>query len=269
MRPKRVVAWAISAALLAPVSSAQENAIRGPLDGPSVTGAAFTAEAVTTVRRTAADGTEDVRSASTRLYRDGFGRVRVEQQRSCGAPSTAVRIGIQPDPEKPVVYVLNSDAHTAGFALKGMIGAAIGGGDTFALPQEGVGWHALVFNRGELLKAAGVTVTESPLGVRQLEGLAAEGRRLTYTVPAQTFQNDQPFQIIEDRWESRELKLLLYADSFSPQTGTIQYRLTNIQRSSPSPDLFQIPPEFNVVMPSKDGDTFFEYAEPVLASRPR
>ena len=45
-------------------------------------------------------------------------------------------------------------------------------------------------------------------------------------------------------WESPELKILISATSSDPRAGDIEYRLTNVRRVEPPPDLFVVPPDY-------------------------
>src|SRR5512147_2881824 len=56
------------------------DAVGGPLTGPRVAGAPFTADATTVLRKTTLAGRKPVNlTGSARYYRDGAGRVRIEQ----------------------------------------------------------------------------------------------------------------------------------------------------------------------------------------------
>jgi hypothetical protein len=55
------------------------ESIGGPLTGPLVLGAPFSADATTTVHATLRDGTRLDQSTTDRYYRDSAGRVRIER----------------------------------------------------------------------------------------------------------------------------------------------------------------------------------------------
>ncbi len=128
------------------VAQAQKNSstedIGNPLTGPVVRGAPFSAEATTTVHETLRDGTRIDRTTTARYYRDGTGRVRVEQPivRSTSpnrAAEKQVRITMDSGKGGDVLYVLDPAARTAGIGSRGLGDLAVGGGSTFALPLEG------------------------------------------------------------------------------------------------------------------------------------
>lgn len=122
-------------------------------------------------------------------------------------------------------------------------GLTVGGGDTFAVP---LGWaRFLVFHRGHRFKErvglGSDAIEEESLGSRQIEGVETTGRRITTTIPAGQWDNDRPIQTVDERWESPELKMVVYSRQTNPRTGGVEYRLTNIRRTEPPADLFVLP----------------------------
>jgi len=87
------------------------------------------------------------------------------------------------------------------------------------------------------------------------------GRRITMTTSVVTTDNISPAEIIEERWESPELKLLIYSTSSDPRTGIIEYRLTNVRRAAPAADLFTIPDNYTIASTGDNGSTSLVYAE--------
>jgi hypothetical protein len=89
------------------------------------------------------------------------------------------------------------------------------------------------------------TKTEK-LEARNVEGVQAEGLRITTTIPAGDIGNEQPIQIVDERWYSPELQVVVMTRHSDPRFGETTYRLTSITRSEPSPALFQVPPDYTV-----------------------
>ena len=85
--------------------------------------------------------------------------------------------------------------------------------------------------------------TES-LEPRDIEGVRAEGTRTVMTIPAGSMGNALPIEIVNERWMSPELKVVLLTRRFDPRFGETIYRLTNIIRGEPSADLFKVPADF-------------------------
>jgi hypothetical protein len=93
---------------------------------------------------------------------------------------------------------------------------------------------------------AGVRPVEESLGTRVIEGVKAAGRKST-TIPAGLIGNDRPIVITDERWESPELKVIVLSRFPDPRTGEVEYQSTNINRSEPPPDLFIVPPGYEIL----------------------
>jgi len=89
--------------------------------------------------------------------------------------------------------------------------------------------------------------TES-LGTRQIEGLPATGEKTTTIIPAGRIGNDRPIEIFDERWVSSDLKVVLLLRHRDPQTGEVEFRLTNIKRTEPSPNLFKVPSNNTIIL---------------------
>src|ERR1035441_2323236 len=76
-------------------------------------------------------------------------------------------------------------------------------------------------------------------GTQNIEGVLSEGTRSTQTIPVGSIGNDREMQVVEERWYSSELKTTTMTKHSDPRTGEQIFRLTNIRRGEPSPDLFQ------------------------------
>ena len=97
--------------------------------------------------------------------------------------------------------------------------------------------------------------TKSDLGTQTIEGVPAHGTRVTRTIPAGQIGNVQPIVITTESWYSPDLKVLVMSKSNDPRMGETTYKLTNIQRSEPSPSLFQPPDDYTVK--DQPGEIFF------------
>jgi hypothetical protein len=235
--------------------------------------APLSADATTTVQQTLGDGTRIERRGTARYYRDGAGRVRVEQmiiglEALRPTPEGQVRITIQPDPADGRVYTLDPGTRTARVGPRSGADGAVGGGNSFAVPLGGV--RFLVFIRGQALLdrtgLGGNPIEEESLGTRQISGVDVIGTRITITVPAGQLGNDRPMQIVDERWESPQLKMVIYARHSDPRTGVIDYRVTNIRRMEPAPALFVIPADYTIEVGSGDW-LQLEFADPPKGSK--
>jgi hypothetical protein len=108
---------------------------------------------------------------------------------------------------------------------------------------------------GEALVAAfppGTTGMYEPaedLGEQVLEGLLVKGTRMTDTIPAGTIGNERPIEIVTERWYSEDIEAMVLTRFSDPRFGETVYRLVNVVRGEPSPDLFQVPQGYEIVAP--------------------
>lgn len=224
----------------------------GPLTGPPVFGAPFSADATTTVRATLGDGTRLDQSTTDQYYRDSAGRVRVERPMDgLPAPSTIserhMRTIIDPDPNDGWVFTMDAQTRTAWYFPRSLIGSTAGGGRGFSVPIGGS--RFVSFRRaGDLLSAdpdAIADVRIEPLGSQRIADVATTGRRIMIILPPWYRGNDQPYTMTDERWESAELQLLVQS-RHSDSRSIIEYRLSNISRLEPPAHLFEIPPDYTV-----------------------
>ena len=67
--------------------------------------------------------------------------------------------------------------------------------------------------------------------------------------------NDRHIEMVDERWESPELKVLVQERISDSGRGDIEYRLANIRRVDPPADLFVVPPEYKFDETSGTGPT--------------
>ena len=221
------------------------------LNGPVVTGAPFSAEALTSVTQVLGDGTRIEQTTTARFFRDRAGRVRREQTiAGLGALSgrgNAETITIDPDPSDGAAYTLDPNTRTARRVPRMIFTNVTVGGAIRT-------YTGTVMLNGNPVAARPVwRATVEPLGTRQFDGVKAVGRKSTSVIPAGDIGNDRPIEITDERWESPELQMLVYSRTSDPRTGVVEYRLTNINRSEPPADLFTIPSDYTVVEPAEPG----------------
>ena len=240
------------------------------LGGETVTGAPYSAEAVTAVAQTLADGNRISRESKAAVYRDTAGRTRREEGlaiigAAVGGPEDRQQVQIT-DPQAGITYILDMRNRTAhkltvpkvALAQASAPSAAAGAG-TFELPlpPPPPGSQGTVFFRRGVFANSKPPIVEH-LGRQIVEGIEAEGTRSTTTIPAGQIGNELPLHIVSERWVSPELKVLVLSRQTDPRFGETAYRLTNIVRAEPSPDLFEPPPEFTVVEPGPTAGTMIQ-----------
>src|ERR1022692_482605 len=84
------------------------------------------------------------------------------------------------------------------------------------------------------------------LGKQMIEGVNADGTRLSTTLETGAVGNDRPIQMVNERWFSSELKTVVMTRHSDPRTGEEIFRLTNISRAEPGADLFQVPANYQL-----------------------
>ena len=258
--------------------------------GAPVTNAPYSAEAVTEVTQSLADGNRIERRTSSTIARASDGRTRREQQGF--AVGTFVGQSAQPivtitDPKTGVHITLNYDlkvAHrmkpswvaaqrveggaaatwtmgpleskSSGMVIQGRGTAVAGrrmpppppplpGGPEIAFEAPVAMSEPVAVMSGAMMPWGGDVKTET-LEPRTIEGLKVEGTRVTMTLPAGAVGNVLPIETIRERWFSPELQVVVMTRSSDPRFGETVYRLTNIVRTEPSPDLFKVPSDFRI-----------------------
>lgn len=256
------------------------------MGGETVADAPYSGEAVTEVVQSLADGNRIQRTSRAAVARDRAGRTRRELGLSVigqavggasGEPRTQVQIH---DPQANAIYLLDAATHTAhrlpaprlslmgpgdngpGRRTAAVVGGpggvgAPGGGtiedQTFDVRLPGApgdAGAAVFFRRRTSGDAPGMSVES--LGHRMIEGVDAEGTRSTMTIAAGRIGNELPITVVSERWFSPELKVLVLSRQTDPRFGETTYRLTNISRADPPPDLFQVPGDYKLVGPAFD-----------------
>lgn len=208
--------------------------------GKIVTGAPFSAVAVSESTQTLADGNHITRKTQTNLFRDGQGRFRKEVTMSgfgplaaSGGPKSFVVIN---DPVANANFVLHSETKVAekmGHPFRGMKGAAKG-----AIGEK---WQAR-----EQQEIASGNLKKEDLGTQVIGGVSAQGTRVTRTIPAGQIGNEKPILIVHETWFSNDLQMVVMSKRTNPMGGETTYTLTNIQRTEPAPALFAVPSDFTV-----------------------
>jgi hypothetical protein len=205
-----------------------------------VKGSPYSATATTESTQVLPDGNRIVNKQSGFVARDSQGRVRREQNMGHIGPLQAdgSKVIFIHDPVAQTGYVLNPDTQTASVMkhdaahMKMMtdMHARVGNKES----------HDMEYVRTEKRTAA-IQSTKESLGTQQIEGVNAEGTRVTHTIPAGAIGNEQPIATVVETWTSPELHTLVLQKRSDPRFGETIYRLTNIKRAEPDPTLFQVP----------------------------
>ena len=107
---------------------------------------------------------------------------------------------------------------------------------------------AVVATPPDFAGAVGAYEPGEDLGEQVLEGLLVQGTRMTDTIPAGAMGNERPIEIVTERWYSKDIDAMVLQRFFDPRFGETIYRLVNVVRGEPSPDLFQVPQGYELTV---------------------
>jgi hypothetical protein len=80
----------------------------------------------------------------------------------------------------------------------------------------------------------------------QVDGVLAEGTRTVVTIEQGVIGNVAPIEIVNERWYSPELRTVVQSRRSDPRYGETIFRLENIVRSEPAPELFRVPADYKI-----------------------
>ncbi|MBS1854870.1 MAG: hypothetical protein JST11_05860 [Acidobacteria bacterium] len=208
------------------------------MPGRVVKNAPFSADIVTESTQTLPDGNHIRQTNTVKMYRDSEGRTRREQSPNLG--------GLSGGAAMPSLVFIHDPV--AGVSLS--LNATDKTGTRSTFTPGGRGRGAALYQQNGIQSArprrnAANLKTES-LGTQNIDGVMAEGRRTTMTIPAGQMGNELPLQIVTETWYSSELQTVVYEKRTDPRYGETVMRYTNVSRAEPSPTLFAAPSDFKV-----------------------
>lgn len=92
---------------------------------------------------------------------------------------------------------------------------------------------------GDMKWARNATTKE--LGTREFDGVKAEGKQRSYTIPAGAVGNRNPIVVSDETWYAPDLRIVVLARHSDPRSGETTTRAENIRRGEPAPALFTVP----------------------------
>lgn len=233
------------------------TALAGPMQ--TVTGAPYSAISTTERVQTLADGNRIIQTTSGTIARDSQGRIHREESLPGLKTSDgdAAQIVMIDDPVAQVHWTLDAQNKVAmKMPLPNIKGAPIAIANSTSPTNKSFFYVASGGNLGPFTSVAKSSAgsndsnsSTTDLGTQTIEGVSAQGTRVTRTIPAGQVGNEQPMVITTETWYSPDLKVLVMSKSSDPRMGDTTYTLTNIQRSEPSPTLFQVPADYTVKEP--------------------
>jgi hypothetical protein len=243
--------------------------VRVPMEAKIVKDAPYSADVVNESTQTLADGNRIVRKSTGRVYRDSQGRTRREDEREPGRPG----IVSVSDPVAGISFSLDPEAKIAWktpFNTAGNIVARMPPppppppmpADPADLERKRTVDSAMAQQSGGRgggrggARATTAPLMKTELGhydqkteklpQRMIEGVMADGTRVTRTIPAGAIGNEAPIVTITEEWRSPELQILVLTRTTDPRTGESTYKLLNIDRSEPNQSWFEVPADYTV-----------------------
>ena len=217
--------------------------------GEVITAAPYSATAITESTQVLGDGNRIVNKTSAFVARDSQGRTRRE--------TTLSRIGpLQVDSPK-LVFINDPNTHTQYIVTPGGQATKVIRGDaTWSVGPEIIDLHntrerglkekIIVRTQQGLHEPqkeddGGEQVKHEDLGTQTVEGVSAQGKRETVTIPAGQIGNERAIEIVSETWFSPELHTMVLRKHSDPRVGETVFRLTDIKRAEPEASLFQPP----------------------------
>ncbi|HEX4603132.1 MAG TPA: hypothetical protein VH724_04000 [Candidatus Angelobacter sp.] len=223
--------------------------------GEVVTGAPYTATATTESTQILGDGNKIVNKTTSSMARDSQGRTRRE--------TTFNRLGPLQVESPKMVFINDPTTHTQYILKDGGEGTKVVRNETgwnagpdivelrgtrersvqqkVIVTEGGHGEHEIVTQGHGMRRQSSDQVKHEDLGTQTLEGVSAEGKRETITIPAGQIGNERAIEIVSETWYSPELHTMVVRKHSDPRVGETVFKLTDIKRSEPDAALFQAP----------------------------
>jgi hypothetical protein len=219
------------------------------LAGKIVTGAPYSAQAVTQFSQTLADGNQIQRTTTATVARDSEGRTRTERSLPAigalaGSGGTPKAVFIN-DPVAGVGYMLDVNHKTARQipAMKNRHHASDQGAASASAGQSQVKTDSA---RTFMRQQAMANVKTEDLGTQVIDGLSVQGKRTTRTIPAARAGSARDIEVVTETWYSADLQMVEMSKTSDPRFGDTVYKLTNVSRAEPDPALFTVPSDYQV-----------------------
>jgi hypothetical protein len=190
----------------------------------NVTGKPFSATETRHTVQMLANGAKIETSDSNLIFRDHQGRTRVEQK----------TLVVLMDPVARFVAILDRANKT--YRKNPIPSDAVRGSS---------GRVMVLMDSGPQGKGA-PQLTTVALKDEEVNGVMASGTRQTRTIPPGAIGNDRPLEVVDERWFSPGLQVLVKSVSSDPRFGQTTYQLINIVRGVQEPNLFQVPSDYTV-----------------------
>ena len=189
--------------------------------GP-VTGKPFSGVETRETKQVLSDGTPVNKKTVSKIFRDAEGRMRSEGGTHAmlfDAPNLAS-------------YTISSNSCRKQTVREDST-------ITIAATESGTSWSSQS-KTGMASKPNPAAMVED-LGFQVINGISAKGVRQTLTIPAKALGSDHDVKVVNERWYSDALGILIKSSNMDPRFGSTTYELSEINQSTPDPALFTPP----------------------------
>ena len=198
----------------------------GPRPDMLIKGAPYSGVETREVQQRLPNGNRIELRNSTKYYRDGQGRMRIEP----GATTDPVKLPTVSfieifDPVAGVTWMLDPSTMTARKS-------------PYPPPRPQL-------SPGR--KRPEAQTREEDLGTKVIDNMPTTGKRTTRTIPAGAIGNRQPITTVMESWTSTALKVGVLMKRSDPRFGDTIMRLTEIKLGEPDPSLFKVPANYKVI----------------------
>ena len=229
--------------------------------GEVVKGAPYSADSVTEMVQTLADGNRIVRSNKSSFARDSEGRSRheatIQGLGPVGQTETPFASVFIDDPIAKVHYSLDAARKVAmksksdsSMNFRIATGAASRvEHDVVVEPKLGgeSGTMSRTIHTGKIIVMGGDSkMKKEDLGTRDFEGVSAKGTRMKMLIPAGEAGNERSIEVVTETWYSEQIKATVLTEHSDPRMGETLTRLSNIRLGEPSRTLFEPPADYKI-----------------------
>ncbi len=194
-----------------------------------VQGAPYSAQAVTQFTQTLANGDHVQRTTTASIARDSQGRTRMDRSlATVGALSARAggqaRAIVIHDPVAGVSYALDPASKT---------------GTSMQIQPRPAGSASARTQRAASANRPAPKTED--LGTQVIQGVSAQGTRVTRVIAAGQEGNEKEIDIVTEIWLSADLQAIVQSKTSDPRFGETVYQLSGLTRAEPDPALFTVP----------------------------
>jgi hypothetical protein len=213
--------------------------VGGAFSIPGQTGAPYSATRTTTRVQTLSNGTTITHTTTQKEARDSEGRIyRATQMEMAPADRPQMTIYFVSDSVKRITMSWSSNGKVVTVNHWPEPQTALQPARHLPTPQNN---QATAPARTPIPRNMNPDLHIDDLGTQTINGVQAQGRRITRVIPAGREGNDQPITVTTELWNSSELRTDVLQITDDPRSGNSRMELSDIDLTEPDPSLFQAP----------------------------